>query len=242
MGIKYQLETIPVWDGIQSNSECFVCDLMKQAEKDSLDFFLGASVMNPETRVKVNNIGFCPEHTSMLVESGKPNSMAVLWESHLAETRDQLNKVLKGLKNVKNLKKDLHGLDSLLAKREEGCLICQKMQLRLDRYCFTIPYLWKDDPQFRKAFDESKGFCLHHMKRILELSVEALDSKTQKEFAASMAELQERNLERVAQDLLYMTEHYKSENHDKPWNGCEDAQKRAVYKEIGRGRMVRDIQ
>ena len=36
-----------------------------------------------------------------------------------------------------------------------------------------------------------------------------------------------------------MIEHYKSENRDKPWNGCEDAQVRAVYKEIGKGRTIR---
>ena len=33
MANKYQLETIPVWDGIKSQSECFICDLMQQAEK-----------------------------------------------------------------------------------------------------------------------------------------------------------------------------------------------------------------
>ena len=60
MATKYQLETIPVWDGIKSGSECFICDLMEQAQTDSLEFFLGSSVMNPETRVRVNSTGFCP--------------------------------------------------------------------------------------------------------------------------------------------------------------------------------------
>lgn len=236
MGTKYQLETIPVWDGIQSGSECFICDLMKKAEHDSLEFYLGASVMNPETRVKVNNTGFCPQHTAKLVESGHPNSMAVLWESHLAQTRDKLNKVFRDLDNPRNLKKSTASLESVLSEREEGCLICQRMEERLDRYCFTIPYLWAQDEAFRKAFSESKGFCLHHMARILRLSLDALDTKTQRAFSQSMSDLQQRNLERIAHDLWYMTEHYKSENRDKPWNGCEDAQKRAVYKEIGQGR------
>ena len=89
MSTKYQLETIPVWDGIASQSECFICDLMQEAQKDSISFYLGSSVMNPETRVKVNTIGFCPQHTSMLVQSGSPNSMAVMWESHFEETRKQ---------------------------------------------------------------------------------------------------------------------------------------------------------
>ena len=239
MGTKYQLETIPVWDGIKSGSECFICDLMKQAEKDSLEFYLGSSVMNPETRMQVNGTGFCPQHTAMLVESGHPNSMAVLWESHLQKTRESLEGTLRELKNAKNLKKTVAGLDGKLSDREEGCLICRRMKGRLDRYCFTIPYLWGQDLEFRKAFSESKGFCLHHMAHILRMATEALDARQQKEFAAAMAELQQNNLERVAHDLWYMTEHYKSENRDKPWNGCEDAQVRAVYKEIGKGRCIR---
>lgn len=236
MGTKYQLETIPVWDGIKSQSECFICDLMEQAQNDSLEFYLGSSVMNPETRVRVNSIGFCPQHTSMLVQSGHPNSMAVLWESHLQTTRDELAKVFRELENPRNLKKTVASLDTVLSSREKGCLICSRMHDRLVRYCFTIPYLWGQDPEFRKAFDESKGFCLSHMATILRMSLEALDSKQQKAFAQSMAELQLRNLDRTSKDLVYMIEHYKSENRDKLWNGCEDAQIRAVYKEIGKGR------
>lgn len=236
MATKYQLETIPVWDGIKSGSECFICDLMEQAQKDSLEFFLGSSVMNPETRVRVNSTGFCPGHTSMLVQAGHPNSMAVLWESHLQTTRDSLAKVFKELKSPRNMKKTIASLDSVLSEREKGCLICNRMNDRLVRYCFTIPYLWGQDPEFRKAFDDSKGFCLHHMSVILKMSLEALDSKQQKAFAQSMADLQLRNLDRTSKDLVYMIEHYKSENRDKPWNGCEDAQIRAVFKEIGKGR------
>lgn len=236
MATKYQLETIPVWDGIKSGSECFICDLMEQAQTDNLEFFLGSSVMNPETRVRVNSTGFCPRHTSMLVQAGHPNSMAVLWESHLQTTRDSLAKVFKELQSPRNMKKTIASLDSVLSEREKGCLICNRMNDRLVRYCFTIPYLWGQDPEFRKAFDDSKGFCLHHMSVILKMSLEALDSKQQKAFAQSMADLQLRNLDRTSKDLVYMIEHYKSENRDKPWNGCEDAQVRAVYKEIGKGR------
>ncbi|MCF0238823.1 MAG: hypothetical protein HUK24_09495 [Sphaerochaetaceae bacterium] len=238
--IKYQLETIPVWDGIQSGSECFICDLMEKALKDSLDFYLGSSVMNPETRVKVNEKGFCPHHTELLVNSGKAHSMAVMWESHFEETRKNLDKALKALENPRNIKKDIKTLDEVISKKEEGCLICDRMTMRLDRYCLTVPYLWNTDNLFKKAFEDSKGFCLPHMNRILQQSLKILDSKAQKEFAISMAGLQRRNLERVAHDLWYMTEHFKSENHDKPWNGCEDGQKRAVFKEIGKGRITTD--
>lgn len=233
MSVRYQLETIPVWDGIASQSECFVCDLMEQAQKDALDFFLGSSVMNPETRVKVNTVGFCPQHTEMLVQSGRPNSMAVMWESHFAQTRSLLERTLEEMEHPKNVSKTARKLRETLDSREHGCLICDRMEERLNRYCFTIPYLWGQDTQFRDAFSNSKGFCLPHMVCIMELASDALDPKTARDFSCAMADLQKRNLERIAHDLWYMTERYKSENRDKPWNGCEDAQKRAVHKEIG---------
>ena len=35
-----------------------------------------------------------------------------------------------------------------------------------------------------------------------------------------------------------MTQKYKGENYDKPWNGCEDAHKRAVLKLIGEANVI----
>ena len=60
--MKIELETIPVWDGVKSESECFICDLMNKAEEDALDYYLGPAIMVPEIRVEINRKGFCPAH------------------------------------------------------------------------------------------------------------------------------------------------------------------------------------
>lgn len=31
--MKLELETIPVWDGVASKSECYICDLMAEAQR-----------------------------------------------------------------------------------------------------------------------------------------------------------------------------------------------------------------
>ena len=54
----------------------------------------------------------------------------------------------------------------------------------------------------------------------------------------SLALLLKDNLDRVQADDYYLTQKYKSENKDKPWNGCEDAAKRAVYKLIGEAEVI----
>ena len=235
MKIDYQLETIPVWDGVQSNSECFLCDLMEEAQADGLRFYLGASVMNPETRVQVNEVGFCPEHSAMLVESGKPNSMAVLWETHLERTAGDIQSVFQTLRTGN--RKGVAKLNEVLSAREKGCLICSKMNDRLKRYCFTTVHMWGHENGFRDALMAGKGFCLHHLSDIMDMASDMLSPREFKAFCNDICDLESKRLERSAADLKYMKEQYRGENINRPWNGCEDAQKRAVYTEIGKGRI-----
>ncbi len=239
--MKYELETIPVWDGVKSGCECFLCNLMEDAQSHYVDFYLGSSVMNPETRVRVNNYGFCPEHFSQLAQRGKPQALALLCDTYLARSRELFSPAFKDIASAKPGRKSAAAVDAYVKadeQREHGCLICTQMQERIDRYCFTTAYLWGKDPEFRTALENSKGVCLYHLRDLLLRSQDALDPKTSAEFCAAMVSLMEKNLQRTADDVLWMTQKYKSENIDKPWNGCEDAQKRAVYKMIGQGRVI----
>ena len=87
--MKIQLETIPVWDGIKSNSECYICDLMGEAQRYAISFYLGSSVMNPETRVRVNEHGFCYKHSQMLVTAQNSQGVALMADTYLAMSREK---------------------------------------------------------------------------------------------------------------------------------------------------------
>lgn len=237
--MKYELETIPVWDGVKSGSECFLCDLMTQAEEHAVSFYLGSSVMNPETRVKVNEQGFCRAHFAKLVAAGKPQALALICDTYLARSRKLLAGPMEAIVSAKPGRKldgAVRSFSSALESRERGCLVCDQMQGRLDRYCFTTAYLWGQDDDFRHALAESKGVCLPHLDALLVMSAQALDASHRADFCKALIDLTNRNLDRIAADVLWMTQKYKSENIDKPWNGCEDAHKRAVFKMVGQDR------
>ena len=123
-------------------------------------------------------------------------------------------------------------------EREAGCLICSRMDERLLRYAYTIASLWRDDQDFRAALNASKGLCLHHTEAVMRVAEEALSGDDLASFCRDMIILLEKNLARVQHDDWWMTQKYKSENKDKPWNGAEDAHKRAVLKLIGEGRVI----
>ncbi|MGH0053907.1 MAG: DUF6062 family protein [Sphaerochaetaceae bacterium] len=239
--MKIELETIPVWDALQRHSECFICDLMAEAQKDAITFYVGNSVMNPETRVKVNEHGFCPKHWRMLTAANKPQGVALMSDTYLATTREKGESAINGLltaKNTRQAKKAVQAFHSVLESREVGCLVCSAMNDRLQRYLYTTSYLWGEDPAFREALTESKGFCLHHFSLLLEMGQKALSSSLYPEFVHAMGQLEIANLDRIAKDVHWMTQKYKSENADKPWNGCEDAHKRVVDKMTGRSRVI----
>ncbi|MGH4037329.1 MAG: DUF6062 family protein [Sphaerochaeta sp.] len=241
---KYKLETIPVWDGVQSGSECFLCDLMKEAEQHGVDFYLGSSVMNPETRVRVNEYGFCNSHFQMLSDAKKAQDLGLICDTYLEESRKKFKRAFDGVLNAKPGKKTEKAIAELSAQftnRESGCLICTQMKSRLDRYVYTIIQLWNTDPKFKEAVDESKGFCLHHYNELITTAPSVLNSKDANAFVKSITELELRNLDRIAADNLWLTQKYKSENSNKPWNGCEDAHHRAVDKMVGKHRVLDPI-
>lgn len=239
--MKLQLETIPVWDGIKSNSECFLCSLMEEAEKDGIRYYLSSAIMTPEVRVRTNRYGFCPKHSADLAAAYKPQSLSLVMDTYYDENKALFKSDFEKIRNTSNARKAgklLGDLFSIADRREEGCLICSRMKDRLDRYTFTTASLFGEDQEFRAAFKSSKGFCLHHAKALYQMAPEALKGDMLLEFYQSLSELLEKNLERVQKDCWWMSQKYKSENKDKSWNGCEDAEIRAVYKLIGKARVI----
>ena len=120
--MKIQLETIPVWDGIKSNSECYICDLMGEAQRYAISFYLGSSVMNPETRVRVNEHGFCYKHSQMLVTAQNSQGVALMADTYLAMSREKFEhsfNELLGAKSARQAKKAIEHFSEDLKKREK---------------------------------------------------------------------------------------------------------------------------
>lgn len=239
--MKYELETIPVWDALHRDGECFLCELMKEAEQHAVSYFLGSSVMHPETRVAVNNTGFCPHHWHALMQAQKPQSLALISHTFLQTTLKHLGKDMESLaleRPGKASEKKSQKIIAQVDKRESSCMICRKMEGRLDRYLYTVVKLWEKDGDFRNSLYTSKGVCLHHMQLLLHLTPKVLKKEDAHVFSAKLVELVQRNLNRLESEVVWMTQKYKAEHKDAPWNGCEDAHKRLVKKLIGEGRIV----
>ena len=66
--MKYTLDTLPVLDAYRENGECPLCRLRISCEDQYVDSMLGAAYMEPDCRVKTNEVGFCTRHFELMFE------------------------------------------------------------------------------------------------------------------------------------------------------------------------------
>ena len=245
--MKYKLETIPVWDAFKENTECAICYLSENEEERYLKFYLGSSVMNPETRVEVNRTGFCPEHFSGLLQMRSNHSLGLLTHTHLEKRMDLLQEHLQVLKkessklagkskllSSKKLSSAIRGLEKHLVDHEESCMICTGITYTIQRYLYTIIHLWKTDGEFRDFFQKSKGFCFHHLPEVLNMAEEVLNPGKLSEFIEELIPIIEENNKRIEKEILWFTQKFDSKNFEKPWGTSEDAHYRTIQKLTGR--------
>jgi len=221
--MRYQLDTIPVWDALKAGSECALCTLRARNEDAYADGFLGDSVMDPATRVLVNERGFCHRHFAMMLPMKNRLGLALNTHTYLKNVMADAQKTLETEASPA----------AKLRERVGNCILCERLDFTMRRYAYTLVHLWLNDADFRKLFNASKGLCLPDTALVAEMADEAVRGSKRKEFIAALATLQKENLSRVEQELEWFTLKFDYRNHDKPWGESRDALERAIGKLCG---------
>ncbi len=236
--MKYELETIPIWDTYELDSECPLCILEERAEERYIEFFLGNSVMVPEMRVEVNRTGFCPQHNQKLFVSEKNrHGLGLVTHTHLKELTDKIRKKGNSLDRNPNKKQAKAYLDEL-REWERKCMICDRLDYTMKRYAFTIVHLWNKKEDFTEKYNESRGFCLHHLPVVFDMAGEMLGNRKYEVFVGQTMSIQQKSLERLEGELLWYTQKFDYQNDGKSWRTSKDALQRVLQKLSGL--MMRD--
>ena len=90
-----QIYTIPVNEAFEKSMDegshvCPFCIMYNRLEANELDLILGASMMEPDVRIKTNELGFCDEHLGLMFGRGKRLQLTLMLESHLNEIADDI--------------------------------------------------------------------------------------------------------------------------------------------------------
>jgi hypothetical protein len=247
--MKYEIDTIPVWDALRAGTECPLCLLERRSRNAALRYFLGPSVMVPEVRVSVNQTGFRPETLRLL--SRDPNKLGLALISHtrlkalhakLAEKTKGLRaeaekaarlSALQGAVGGKALREHLARAVAFLRDEEAQCLVEDKVKLDLERYAYTLVHLWLKDPEFRPVWAASPGACLHHTPALLEMASEQLPAPALGSFTAEFLDGLDKTLSRVENDVLAFTQTFDSTHSHTPSGNPQGALDRCLQRMAG---------
>ena len=236
--MKEKIYMIPVNDAYRSTAACPLCSLAKNIEQNSLDYYLGPSLMEPDVRISTNTTGFCGEHLEKLYQREINRlGLGLMLHTHLQDlwkdVGEDLSKAapapgsfFKG--RDKDYKKNLEALADKMERRADACIICQKKDDTMRRYVDVLLWMFFEDRDFRAVFMTKKSHCLHHTAVLLRGAATYLSQNQAAEFVAALATLQEEGTQKLISDVEWFTLKFDYKNKDKPWGDSKTAIPRTI--------------
>ena len=221
-----QIYSIPVneaFDRSRDNPECGcpICSLYKKLQENELDIILGASMMEPDIRIKTNEAGFCLTHYNMMLGRRRMLGMGLMLESHLAEVKKKLDgPILLGDKKKAAL--------TALGKLEGDCYVCSRIEKNLSMMTATICYLFESDTAFRKKFSQQPWFCLPHYRMLLDYASRKMNKRNYGELYSAAYEIESKYLESLTGDVSWFCKKFDYRYDEEPWYNSKDSVQRAI--------------
>ena len=131
-----QIYMIPVNEAVDASIAepeigCPICKLYKKLQEDELDIILGASMMEPDIRIKTNEQGFCLTHYNMMLKRKRMLGMALMLESHFDE-------VVKKIDGPTLLGNKAQSSIAALEVLNGDCYVCNRINKNLN----AIIHIW----------------------------------------------------------------------------------------------------
>ena len=238
--MKYTLDTIPVLDAYKTGCECPLCQLRVASEDSYVDSMLGAAYMEPDCRVRTNEVGFCTRHFQLMYDRRNRLGLALMTHTHMQEVIASVKAILdagaparSGLLTSLRGGKPAEGAPQKIRARMSGCVICEQLENAINRYAYTIAQLYGTNSEFKAMFDGSKGFCLPHLALVLEMAEKTLSGEALRTFREAVKAVELPNLTRIEGELEWFTLKFDYRNTDKPWGNSRDAVERSINKLMG---------
>lgn len=232
--MKEQLYSIPVNDAFAADCECPVCQMYHNLETDSVEYTMGPSYMEDDTRALTDAKGFCGKHIKMVYDQDNRLGMAWVMKTHFDKTINDIKKVMPS-GPAKLIKKGIS--DSPLIKYidnlDNSCFVCDRINNFFDQYVDTIFFLWKKDDEFKEKFKSAKGFCTPHYSLLLKKAAAHLKGDDLESFVGIINDMYITNMERVRDDLAWFINKFDYKYQNEPWYNAKDSVIRSLVKTNG---------
>lgn len=222
-----QIYTIPVNEAFEASRDdpslgCPFCRLYNKLEQDELDLILGASMMEPDVRVKTNELGFCRDHFAMMLRRPKRLPLALILESHLAEQKKNMGRgaAFPGKAGADAAKK--------FTTLSNSCYVCSRIEYNFVRMQETAALLWENDEEFRAKTAAQPYFCLTHFAGFVACARERMSRRDFADFYKTVSEQEGAVLEALNNDVSWFVKKFDYRYEEEPWGNAKDAPERAI--------------
>ena len=221
-----QIYTIPVneaFDEVREHPECGCpfCKLYKKLEENELEIILGASMMEPDIRIKTNEQGFCHPHYRRMLKRKRMLGMGLMMESHLEIVENRIDgKGAFGSAKSASI--------PLLSELEGDCYVCARIDKNMRAMIATAVYLFETDREFKSKFGAMPYFCLPHYRMMIEYASKKMNKRAYAELFEVAHGIQKKYMESLRSDVSWFCKKFDYRYDEEPWYNSKDSVQRAI--------------
>lgn len=220
--MRESLLTIPISEVFDPKEGCPICRIRDMLETRTVEYIMGAAMMEPDVRIETNRAGFCHTHLSQMMKQKNRLSLALMLQTHLEQTEHELF-ARKKLFEGKNSKKQK------LSQINESCFVCEKIDWGMERLMKTFFEMYGNE-DFRKLLNEQEFICLPHYDLLLKIAPSYLKKDMLSGFEKDIGTLTGKYMDTLYEDVShYCTMYdYRNTGKDADWGNSRDSIERAV--------------
>ena len=223
--MRESILTIPVNEIFEPRDGCPICRMRDMLEQRTVEYIMGAAMMEPDVRIETNRQGFCKTHFEQMRACKNRLSLALMLQTHLAQLqRDVFAKAKTGLFEKKTAKQQK------VSVINNDCFVCSKIEWGMSRLMVTFFELYQKEREFRELFTSQQQLCLPHYELLVSLASEKLDKKWMGQFVNDCSELTKIYLDELYDDVSHYCKMYDYRNTVKnaDWGNSKDSIERAI--------------
>lgn len=214
--------TIPISEILEPREGCPICRMRDMLEQRTVEYIMGAAMMEPDVRIETNRAGFCHTHFQQMMKQKNRLSLALMLQTHLEEVDRQLfsRKKLFEPKNARKAK---------LSQINESCFVCEKVDWGMERLMKTF-FEMSSHSDIKQLLSEQEYICLPHFDLLQSLAPAYLQKYELDSFNKLISSLTENYIAVLYKDVSQYSSMYDYRNtgKDADWGNSRDSIERAV--------------
>lgn len=220
--MRESLLTIPINEILEPKCGCPLCRMRDMLEQRTVEYIMGAAMMEPDVRIETNKQGFCKTHFEQMRNCKNRLSLALMLQSHLQA-------IQKNIFNRNSVFDKKTAKQKKVSAINNDCFVCNKVEWGMSRLMVTFYEMFEKSSDFRDLFSQQEMLCLPHYDMLVSHCGD-MDKKYQKRFIDSCNDLVKKYLDSLESDVSHYCSMYDYRNtgKDADWGNSKDSIERAI--------------